>query len=80
MRHKHVTVGGFMARTEFIAVGDIRGLSRARVNAIGNTLMAEGLSRKMVVRHRFCESLPRVPTTVGNGKQGSRRVEITFER
>ena len=80
MRHKHVTVGNFMSRTEFNAVGYNRGLSHARINGVGNALMAEGLPRKMVVRPRFGESRPRLPTAAGIGKQGSRRVEISFER
>lgn len=56
------------------------GLSRARVVAVGNALMVEGISRKMVTKSSAGETSPQVTTEDGMRERMNRRVEVVFER
>ena len=57
-----------------------KGLSRARVIAVGNALMEAGVSRKLVQKNFYGESKLRVATPDNTAKQDNRRVEIDFDR
>jgi len=56
------------------------GLSRARVIAVGNALMVEGIPRKMVTKSSAGETSPQVATDDGVRERMNRRVEVVFER
>ena len=57
-----------------------KGLSRARVIAVGNALMEAGVSRKLVQKDYYGESKLRVATPDDTANQDNRRVEIDFDR
>ncbi len=57
-----------------------KGLSRARVIAVGNALMEAGVSRKLVQKDFYGESKLRVATPDNTANQDNRRVEINFDR
>ena len=57
-----------------------KGLSRARVIAVGNALMEAGMSRKLVQKDYYGESKLRVATPDDTANQDNRRVEIYFDR
>lgn len=57
-----------------------KGLSRARVIAVGNALMEAGVSRKLVQKDYYGESKLRVATPDDTAKRDNRRVEIKFDR
>jgi outer membrane protein OmpA-like peptidoglycan-associated protein len=57
-----------------------KGLSRARVIAVGNALMAAGISRKMVIKDHYGESKLRIATSDDTESRDNRRVEIRFDR
>ena len=57
-----------------------KGLSRARVIAVGNALMEAGVSRKLVQKDFYGESKLRVATPDNTANQDNRRVEIDFDR
>ena len=57
-----------------------KGLSRARVIAVGNALMEAGVSRKLVQKDYYGESKLRVATPDDTANRDNRRVEIDFDR
>ena len=57
-----------------------KGLSRARVIAVGNALMEAGVSRKLVQKDYYGESKLRVATPDDTANRDNRRVEINFDR
>ena len=57
-----------------------RGLSRARVNAVGNAIMEAGVARNMVSKNSYGENQPRIQTEDGVKERNNRRVEIEFVR
>ncbi len=57
-----------------------KGLSRARVIAVGNALMEAGVSRKHVQKDYYGESKLRVATPDDTANRDNRRVEIDFDR
>jgi len=57
-----------------------KGLSRARVVAVGNALMEAGVARSMVTKSSAGETSPQVKTEDGMRERMNRRVEVLFER
>ncbi len=57
-----------------------KGLSRARVTAVGNALFGAGVSHKIVEKNYYGESKLRVATPDNTANQDNRRVEIKFDR
>ena len=56
------------------------GLSLARVVAVGNALVKEGVARSLLVDSWLGEEKPRVSTSDGQREAENRRVEITLKR
>lgn len=56
------------------------GLSLARVVAVGNALVKEGVARSLLVDSWLGEEKPRVSTADGQREAENRRVEITLKR
>jgi outer membrane protein OmpA-like peptidoglycan-associated protein len=57
-----------------------KGLSRARVVAVGNALMEAGVSRKIVEKEYYGKTRLRVATPDNTENPENRRVEINFDR